>query len=87
MSYSTSSPPQRLSGANGGYSHWHYVSADAVTSVVGAGYFTNGDDLGMQVGDLVTIYDSNTGDGGIAFVTSVTAGGAAECTEYQAVTT
>ncbi len=88
MSYSTSIPPQILvPSMGGGMAVWGYKSADAVSSVIGAGYFTNGSALGMKLGDCVLIYDSNTNDGAIAYVTAVTAGSTAECTEYQAVTT
>jgi hypothetical protein len=88
MAYATSNPPRvAVPGVGGGQTIWTYSSADAVTSVVGTDYFSNGDDLGMKLGDVVLIYDSNTNDGGIAFVTAVTAGGAASAAEYQAVTT
>ena len=66
---------------------WAYFSADAVASVIGGDYFSDGDAKGMAVGDFVKIYDTNTGDGAVAFVTAVTAGGAASAAEYQAVTT
>lgn len=88
MAYAVTNPPQLLvPSVGGGMALWGYKSADAVTSVVGAGYFENGDDLGMKLGDVVLIYDSNTNDGGIAVVTAVTAGGAASASEYQAVST
>lgn len=87
MGYSTSSPPQLAAQPIAGGKTWYYTSTDSVATVCGSGYFSNGDALGMDLGDVVQIYDSSTNDGGIAVVTSVTAGGAAECTEYQAITT
>lgn len=88
MSYSTSTPPQLLvPSMGGGMAVWGYKSADSVATVIAAGYFSDGSALGMKLGDCVLIYDSNVNDGAIAYVTSVTAGGSAECTEYQAVTT
>ncbi len=87
MAYSTSNPPTMLAQATAGGAHWHYNSADDVATVTAADYFSNGAALGMKVGDFITIYDSATGDGGVAFVTAVTAGGAATAAESQAVTT
>jgi hypothetical protein len=88
MSYSTSIPPQlMIPSIGGGMALWGYKSADAVATVIAAGYFSNGSALGMKLGDAVLIYDTGTNDGAIAYVTAVTAGGSAECTEYQAITT
>ena len=87
MAYATTNPPVNMAGTNGGNQLWHYSSADALATVAGASYFSNGDALGMTVGDVVLIWDSNTGDGGIAFVTAVVAAGAASASEYQAITT
>jgi hypothetical protein len=87
MSYSTSNPPQLQAQAIAGGKTWYYTSTDSVATVVGSTYFSNGDALGMDVGDFVHIFDSNTGDGGVAVVTAVVAGGAATADEYQAVTT
>jgi len=63
-----------------------YTSTDDVATVTAADYFSNGDDLGMNVGDFVVIFDSSAPDGGVAFVTAVTSGGAATALESQAVT-
>lgn len=89
MAYSTSNPPVCLAQPVGGAgpSLWHYSSADSVATVTAAGYFSNGDALGMKVGDFVLIDDTNVGDGGIAKVTSVAAGGAAAALESQSITT
>lgn len=88
MAYATSNPPALAVPSIGDRpAIWVYSDADAVSTVVGADYFSDGDALGMKVGDVVLIWDSNTGDGGIAFVTAVTSGGAASASEYQAVTT
>ena len=85
MAYAATNPPTLWSqGIGNGL--WHYSSADTVATVTGSDYFANGDALGMKVGDFVMIYDSNVGDGGVAFVTAVTAGGAATAAESQAVT-
>jgi len=65
---------------------WTYTSADALATVIAASYFTDGGARGMKLGDVVFIYDSNTNDGGVAFVTDVTSG-VVSAAEYQAITT
>lgn len=68
MSYSTSSPPRillaPLQGNNGlsntGINVWYYSStADAVATIAAAGYFTNAQNLGMAVSDLVLVQGSS----------------------------
>lgn len=74
MAYSPSNPPSRtFSGplctrptpvntgtfAEGG-GRWFYESPDVAAVVAGAGYFTNGNDLGMALGDLVEVHDTTT---------------------------
>lgn len=88
MTYAATNPPALVSQrVGGGGAVWSYSSTDDVATVTGSDYFSNGDALGMQVGDLVNIFDTDGGDGGVAFVTAVTAGGAATAAESQAVTT
>ena len=55
MAYSTSNPPalvHQMVGKNGG-STWVYDSADAATLVRVSGYFTDGYELGLKVGDVI----------------------------------
>jgi hypothetical protein len=87
MTYAVTLPPVRIAGSPGGQGLWMYKSADSVATVIASDYFSDGSALGMKVGDCVLIYDTNVGDGAIAYVTAVTAGGAASAAEYQAVTT
>jgi hypothetical protein len=86
MSYSTDNLICN-GGPPNGQQEWSYKSADSVATVIAADYFSDGSARGMRVGDFVKIYDTNVGDGAVAFVTAVTAGGAASAAEYQAVTT
>ncbi|TFH42327.1 MAG: hypothetical protein E4H01_13640 [Lysobacterales bacterium] len=82
MAYATSNPPRVIAdsvGATGG-ALWMYVSADAAATVLGAGYITNGADLGMKVNDAILIVDSATPLATLAMVDAVAAGGAAELT-------
>jgi lipid-binding SYLF domain-containing protein len=77
--YSTSSPPIKLAGTGpaGGQLWYYYSATDAVATVRGAGYFSNGDALGMRVGDVVISVDHNTPLTSLSAVSSVTKGGAA----------
>lgn len=88
MAYATSNPPalvSQLVGKAGG-SIWIYDSADAATVVRVAGYITNGDDLGMEVGDIVDQIDSTGATVAHRYVVnSVTAGGAVDLTDGTAV--
>jgi len=80
MSYSTSNPPVLIGGPlTGAGQRWHYRSTDVATDVDASGYFTNGHALGMRVGDIMTVEDTDTGPNTITIhrVTAVTAGGAA----------
>lgn len=84
MAYTTSSPPSLLAQGIGGVGKvWQYRSTDASSAVDAAGYFTNADALGMTVGDQVVVVDTDASPPtvGIAFVNSVTAGGAADVTD------
>ncbi len=57
---------------------WHYIGVDVHTDVDATGFFTDGDDKGMRVGDNVLVNDNTTPFGAtIHQVTVVTAGGAA----------
>lgn len=61
MAYSTSSPPQLVVQSIGGSgpSIWTYSSTDASTAVDAANYITNGGSLGMAVGDIVFVTDTD----------------------------
>lgn len=85
MAYSTSNPPARFSqgGIDAG-SVWFYKSADDDATTNGAGYYTNGDHLGMKVNDLVIVADTATPKTSLCYVSAVTAGGAAT-TAFAAV--
>ena len=87
MSYSTANPPRMaVPGVGGGFSLWFYDDADAATTVRGSTYFSDGDALGMKVGDIVIQSDSAGATvGHIYIVASVTAGGAANVTDGTAI--
>ena len=82
MAYSTDNPPMCVTDNLGdGMRIWTYKDADAIATVVNALYFTNGDELGMQVGDMVRVYDTTNDLGHTCSVTTVTAGSGATVTE------
>ena len=77
MAYATTNPPRVIStGGIAGPSLWYYTSADVDSDVDLAGYFTDGDALGMVVGDPMLSFDT-AGVLTLFFVSAVTAGGAA----------
>lgn len=88
MAYATSNPPRLAIPAVGTNSPnlWLYTSTDAATVVRADGYITNGDDLGMKVGDVVIQSSSDATVGHIYLVNSVTAGGAADLSDGTAIT-
>lgn len=61
MAYSTSNPPSLFSQSIGGLAgkQWLYRSTDAAATVDGANYITNGGTLGMAIGDLVYVIDTD----------------------------
>lgn len=79
MSYATTNPPKLVATASGGGPRlWIYTSTDVHTDVDATDYFTNGDDLGMKVGDVVIVSKSTATIGStVHYVSAVTAGGAA----------
>jgi hypothetical protein len=62
MAYSTATPPQLLvpSLNDQSPSIWTYNTADAGTLVDDLNYFTDALDLGMKVGDIVFVQDTDT---------------------------
>jgi len=87
MAYSTSNPPRLAvpSVGTGSPNIWVYTSTDAATVVRVDAYFSNGDDLGMKVGDIVLQSSSDASVGHIYLVNSVASGGAADLNDGQAI--
>ena len=60
MAYVTSNPPQKVAGTlTGTFNIWVYRSTDAAATVDAANYITNGGSLGMKVGDVVYVIDTD----------------------------
>lgn len=79
MAYATSNPPVRVAGSISGPNLWLYHDADVDSDVDAADYFSDGDALGMKVGDPLFHYEVNAtpAKSTFFFVSGVTAGGAA----------
>lgn len=71
MAYAASNPPFLLVQAPFGKvpSLWGYNSTDAEAAFDDTDYITNADDLGMQTGDTVLVFDSTNSLTTIAQVT------------------
>lgn len=75
MAYSTSNPPVKVaSSLTGAGNLWYYSSADVDSDVDATDYFSNGQALGMLVGDVVFVYDT-AGVMTLMFVSAVDADG------------
>ena len=61
MAYSTSNPPRLLLPSKDGVAPaiWSYISADVHTDVDATDYFTNAVNIGMKVGDIVYVAESD----------------------------
>ena len=87
MAYDTANPPQLVMGALGGTGSqvWSYRSTDASTVVDAAGYITNGGNLGMRVGDIVIVTDTDASPPAVTIhgvnSVSTTAPGAVDLTD------
>lgn len=82
MAYSPTNPPLMTfapgsdrAQANGvsGKKVWQYDSADALATVQGSAYFSNGVELGMAVGDIVDVSVSGALKTPRQYVSAVTA--------------
>lgn len=64
MTYAVTNPPALKSPSplTGPGQTWVYRSTDVATDVDASGYFTNGYALGMKVGDIVEVFDTDTND-------------------------
>lgn len=82
MSYANTGLKLVQTGVSGGPNLWNYTSADARTSVEGAGYFSDGTDFGMKLGDTVIVVYTT---GYVTTIHSVSAVSGTACTINAAV--
>jgi hypothetical protein len=77
MTYATTNPPKLVAQPIAGPRLWIYTSEDVSTDVDATGYFTNGYALGMRVGDVVHVIETDNSYAHTSHsVTVSTAGGA-----------
>lgn len=85
MTYAVTNPPALMVARVGGSpAIWTYASTDVDSDTNAGDYYSNGDDLGMVLGDMVYVFDTATPKGSQHYVSAVTAGGAAT-TAFAAV--
>lgn len=79
MAYSSTNPPQLITQPYGdaGPGLWSYKSTDAIATVCGAGYVSDGLTRGMKAGDVVFVLNTNSTLGSLAYVSAVSTAGAA----------
>lgn len=79
MAYSSTNPPALISQrfGNSGPGLWSYKSTDAIATVAGSSYFSNGAALGMQEGDAVIVWNSASTLGSIGIINDVASGAGA----------
>lgn len=72
MSYATTNPPRLLIGTLGNATGnlFLYSSTDALATVLGSGYFTNGYSLGMRLNDVLIFVDETLGQTYTLFVSA-----------------
>lgn len=70
MAYSTSNPPRLFSQSIGSSygAVYYYTSTDALATVLGTGYFTNGYSLGIRTNDVVIMVDETLGQTRLLYV-------------------
>lgn len=59
MAYSTSNPPALEAQAITGPKQWVYHSTEGATLVVATDYFSDGQSLGMSLGDVVRVVETD----------------------------
>ncbi len=72
MAYSSTNPPQLISQPFGdaGPGLWSYRSTDAIATVAGADYVSDGQNLGMKVGDVVFVLDTSSTLASLTYVSA-----------------
>ena len=85
MAYSKENLTLTAEGIGGRGSLWHYTSADAIATVNTSGYISNGDAMGLKVGDTVIVRDTNVPTTSLCTVIDVTAGGQADLSDGTAI--
>jgi len=79
MAYSSTNPPQLITQPYGdaGPGLWSYKSTDAIATVCGSSYVSDGHSRGMKVGDVVFVLNTSSTLGSLAYVSAVSTGAGA----------
>src|SRR3546814_3794711 len=81
MAYAVTNPPAKIAQTLTGGSVWLFKSADVDSDVNASDYFSNGEALGMKVGDLVLLIDTATPKASFHSVSAIHADGNATRSE------
>lgn len=78
MAYNTAYPPVLIAPSPGGSSPqvWAYTSTDPISTVLGAGYFSNAVNVGLKVGDVILYAETDNGYASATLVIASIAAGA-----------
>ena len=72
---------------NAGMKVWTYQSTNSTTEITTAGFFTDGQSLGMAIGDiLIGTYCTSAGEASYPYMGNVTAASSTGCTIGTATT-
>ena len=79
MAYATTNPPHMISQTfgNQGPALWSYSDTDPIATVAGSSYFSDGDALGLKVGDVMLVLETDTTLGSFGYISNVTTGAGA----------
>lgn len=85
MAYATSAPPRLLASAKDGSTPrlWIYQSTDPSVTVAGTSYITDGENLGMRLGDAVIVQDTNNAYASVMHTVSAISSGAVTISAAQ----
>lgn len=79
MAYNTNNPPVRIRSSLDGSTSalWSYISTNSTTQVAASGFITDAANLGMKVGDVVFVEESDNNNSTATFAVASISSGAA----------
>lgn len=88
MAYDTANPPILLASARDGSTPqiWSYYTADSMATVMGSGYFSTANSVGLRVGDHIVVSDNGSGKNPTVVTVASIASGAATVGAQSALT-
>lgn len=82
MAYSSDDLQCLTSNINGTFNLWLYRGTDTAADVDASGYFTDGEDRGMQLGDIVIQVEPDGTGASIQRVSAISSAGAATTVDF-----